>query len=123
MTGPRTNLLETKKARLACAAIVFLIALALYSLTLAPTVTLVDSGELIVAAREPGVAHPPGFPLYILLAHIASIVPIGNVAARVNFASAIFAAIAAGVLAIAVMEARLTISQLPRRKTKAEKRS
>ena len=33
-------------------------------MTLAPTVTLVDSGELIVAARFLGVAYPPGFPSY-----------------------------------------------------------
>lgn len=44
-----------------CAGIVFLVALALYSWTLAPTVTLVDRGELIVAAHGLGVAPPPAF--------------------------------------------------------------
>src|SRR5207244_3255003 len=68
------------------------------------TVTLVDSGELIVAARFLGVAHPPGFPLYLMLAHLASVVPIGNVAARVNFASAFFAALAAAMLTLVVTE-------------------
>jgi hypothetical protein len=37
----------------------------------APTVTLTDSGELIVAAYGLGVAHPPGFPLWVMLAHLA----------------------------------------------------
>lgn len=85
--------------------LVFLVALTVYLLTLAPTVTFVDSGELIVAARFLGVAHPPGFPLYLLLAHLATLVPIGNIAQRINFASALFAALAVGFLYLVVMEA------------------
>jgi hypothetical protein len=83
------------------AAAVFVAALFAYGLTLAPTVTLVDSGELIVAAQRLGVAHPPGFPLYVPLAHAASRVPWGNVAQRVNAFSALCAAAAAGALVIA----------------------
>jgi tetratricopeptide (TPR) repeat protein len=89
---------------LICAAIVSLLALTLYLRTLAPTVTLVDSGELILAARSLGVAHPPGFPLYVMLAHLATLVPLGNVAVRVNFASAVFAALASGVVTLLVSE-------------------
>jgi hypothetical protein len=87
-----------------CAVIVFFFALILYSWTLAPTVTLVDSGELIVVARFLGVAHPPGFPLWAILAHLASIMPWGNVASRVNFASALFAALASAILTLVVAE-------------------
>lgn len=54
-----------KKASYLCALIVFGVALAIYSRTLAPTVTPVDSGELVTAARFLGVAHSPGFPLYL----------------------------------------------------------
>src|ERR1041384_6786934 len=64
---------------------VFLLALILYSWTLAPTVTLTDSGELIVVARGLGIAHPPGVPLWIILAHLASLVPFGNIAQRLHF--------------------------------------
>ena len=74
-------MLRRSKAELLGAAIVFFVSLLVYSQTLAPTVTLVDSGELIVAARFLGVAHPPGFPLYLMLAHLGSLVPIGNIAA------------------------------------------
>ena len=88
-----------------CAGAVFVVTLAVYWLTLAPTVTLVDSGELILAAHSLGVAHPPGFPLYLLLAHLASLVPIGNVALRVNFASALFAAASAGMMTLVAGEA------------------
>ncbi|HEY6332560.1 MAG TPA: DUF2723 domain-containing protein, partial [Blastocatellia bacterium] len=88
--------LASRKVRLFCFVFVFGLSLVVYLKTLAPTVTLVDSGELIVAARWLGVAHPPGFPLYVLLAHLATLLPFGNVAQRVNFASAFFAAIASG---------------------------
>ena len=93
-----------RSVKLICAALVFLLALALYSYTLAPTVTLVDSGELIVVAHSLGVAHPPGFPLYLMLAHLATWLPFGNVAARVNFASAVFGAFAAAMVTLVVAE-------------------
>jgi hypothetical protein len=89
---------------LVAAAFVFLVALLLYRLTLAPTVTLVDSGELIVAARFLGVAHPPGFPLYLILAHLVSLLPFDSIAFRINFASAIFAALACGMLTLVAGE-------------------
>jgi len=78
------------KAELLCAATVFLAALFLYIWTLAPTVTPTDSGELILVAQGLGIAHPPGVPLWVMLAHLASLVPLGNVAVRINFSSAIF---------------------------------
>ena len=89
---------------LLCSGAVFFVSLLLYLCTLAPTVTFVDSGELIVAARFLGVAHPPGFPLYIVLAHLASLVPIGNIAQRIHFASALFAALAAAVVTLVTAE-------------------
>ena len=88
-------------------------ALVLYSWTLAPTVTLVDSGELIVVARFLGVAHPPGFPLWAMLAHIASLMPWGSVASRVNFTSAIFAALASAILTLVMAELMIAVSYVP----------
>src|SRR5437867_13334371 len=104
------NPLESTRLRAVGAGIVFVAALVLYTATLAPTVTLVDSVELIVAARTLGVAHPPGFPLYVLLAHLATLIPLSTVAVRVNFASAAFAALAASVLTLVVFEAMSTIA-------------
>src|SRR5205823_7353733 len=100
------------RAELFCAGIVFLVALLLYGWTLAPTVTLTDSGELIVVARGLGVAHPPGVPLWIILAHLASLVPFGNVAQRINFSSALFAALACAMLTLVVAELIITASYL-----------
>jgi tetratricopeptide (TPR) repeat protein len=98
--------------QLLCAGTVFLVALLLYSWTLAPTVTLTDSGELIVVARGLGIAHPPGVPLWIILAHLASLVPFGNVAQRINFSSALFAALACAMLTLVVAELIITASCL-----------
>ena len=99
MTSP-----EGARLRAAGAIAIFLISLAVYVLTLAPTVTFVDSGELILATKALGVAHPPGFPLYLILTHLASVVPVGSIAARVNFASALYGALAASVIFLLVVE-------------------
>jgi tetratricopeptide (TPR) repeat protein len=113
------------RAELLCAGAVFVATLLLYSWTLAPTVTLTDSGELIVVAQGLGVAHPPGFPLWVILAHLASLVPLGNVAARINFASALFAALASAMLTLVVAELMIAASYLtaPKRRGKGARRS
>ena len=107
---------------LLCASVVFLAALFLFAWTLAPTVTLTDSGELILAARDLGVAHPPGFPLWVMLAHFALLVPLGNVAQRINFSSALFAALACAVLTLVVAELTITAEYLPTRKKGTQQR-
>src|SRR5438552_17083026 len=106
--------IPSSRAEFLCASMVFLAALLLYSWTLAPTVTLVDSGELIVDAHGLGVAHPPGFPLWVLLAHFASLLPFGNVAARINFSSAVFASLACAILTLVGAELIMTASSLAR---------
>ncbi|MFH1277940.1 MAG: DUF2723 domain-containing protein [Candidatus Eisenbacteria bacterium] len=71
---------------------------ALYLLTLCPTVYVGDSGELITAASVLGIAHPPGYPLYVLLGRLFSLFPFGSVALRVNLMSSFFGAGAAVLL-------------------------
>ncbi|HEY7636853.1 MAG TPA: DUF2723 domain-containing protein [Gemmatimonadales bacterium] len=71
--------------------------LAGYVLTLAPTVTFWDAGEFIAAARTLGIPHPPGTPLFVLIAHVwAMLVPIGEYAVRTNLLSALLSAMGAG---------------------------
>jgi tetratricopeptide (TPR) repeat protein len=120
LMNPRINPLVS--VELFCPAAVFLVALALYSFTLAPTVTLTDSGELIVVASGLGVAHPPGVPLWIILAHLASLVPFGNIAQRINFSSAFFAALACAMLTLVVAELIITASYLPASKRRKKGR-
>ena len=119
------RMISRSQAELLCAGAVFIVASLLYTLTLAPTVTLVDSGELILAAWGTGVAHPPGFPLWVMLAHLASLLPFGNVAVRINFSSALFAALACAMLTLVVAELIITASSLtmPKRTSKAAQRS
>ena len=122
-TNPRITSLS--RTELLCAGAVFLVALVIYSWTLAPTVTPTDSGELILAAYGLGVAHPPGVPLWVMLAHVASLLPLGNVAVRVNFSSAFFAALACAMLTLVVAELVVTAScfAAPRRTNKPLPRS
>ena len=47
-------------------ALLVLIWLLVYLTTVSPGVNFIDSGELITAVHEPGIAHPPGYPLYVL---------------------------------------------------------
>ena len=76
----------------------FLIPFAVYMITLTPTVSFFDSGELISGAATLGISHPPGYPLYVLIGHLFSYIPLGNIAFRVNTASAFFGALAVMVL-------------------------
>jgi len=85
------------------AAFVFLITFGVYLATLAPNVTLEDSGELITAAAKFGVPHPPGYPLWTMTGFLIShLLPVGNLAWRINLLSAIFGAAANAVLTLLV---------------------
>ena len=94
--------------RLLVAAGVFVVAFGVYAATLTPTIGLVDSGALTVAAHSLGNAHPPGFPLYLLLTHLFTMLPFGSVAVRANMASAFFGALSCAMVALAVAEIVLT---------------
>lgn len=63
--------------------------LCLYGVTLQRSVPGGDSGELIVEAFQLGLPHPPGYPLYALLGHAFSHLPIGSIATRLNALSAL----------------------------------
>ena len=71
---------------------VMLVAFALYWQTAARTIVVGDSAEFTTIALSGGVAHPPGYPLLILLARFFSWLPLGAPAFRVNLVS-----VAAGV--------------------------
>ncbi|MFZ3208920.1 MAG: DUF2723 domain-containing protein [Geobacteraceae bacterium] len=71
-----------------------IIPLFVYLCTLAPSVTFFDSGEFITAIYSLGSAHSPGYPLFINYAKPFTYLPFGNIAFRVNIATAISAAAA-----------------------------
>ena len=80
-------------------AVLFLSLLAVYLRTIAPGLTWAnsgsDGGDLIAAAATGGVAHPTGYPFYLLLARLFQWVPIGSLAFRTNLLSALSASAAA----------------------------
>jgi hypothetical protein len=80
------------KGKLPVDPIVFVLGLGLYVHTLAPTVLPSNSGEFQFVADVLGIAHPPGYPLYTMLGKLFTLIPLGDVAYRVNLMSAFFAA-------------------------------
>jgi hypothetical protein len=77
---------------------VVVILLIVYLLSAPRTVVFEDDGLFILAAYYNGIAHPPGYPLYTLLSHMMTWIPFGTVAYRVHALSALFGALACGVL-------------------------
>jgi len=86
-----------------------IIALYVYFITLGPSVTLEDSGELAVAGDHLGVPHPPGYPIWTmcawLFARVFSFVTYRGQptpAWSISLMSSVFAALAAGVTAMLI---------------------
>jgi len=71
-----------------------------YFWTAAPNVTLLDSGEFVVAAQHFGVPHPTGYPLWTLLAWLFQLLPLGNAAWEINLFSGFCGALATGLVAM-----------------------
>jgi len=88
-------------------------ALVVYLRTLAPSITWrnggADSGDLVTAAVVGGVPHPPGYPLYTLIASIFARLPASEPAFGVGLFSALSAAFAAVIIFYA---ARMLLSQM-----------
>lgn len=78
---------------------VFIVALAWFVLTMCRTVFWWDSGELAANVQVLGIAHRPGFPLYVLVGRIFGVIPFGDLFYRINFVSAISGAFALGGMA------------------------
>ncbi|MGA3245985.1 MAG: DUF2723 domain-containing protein [Bacteroidota bacterium] len=91
--------MEHKKLNRIVAGGVFLISLITYMITLSPTVVFWDVGEFCAAAFSLQVPHPPGAPLFLLLARLAAMVPfVADVAVRMHFLSGFASALACGLL-------------------------
>jgi tetratricopeptide (TPR) repeat protein len=76
---------------------------ALYARGAARTIYVGDSGELVAAVHTLGIPHPTGYPLYVLLGKLWTLlVPVGSIAFRMSLMSAACAAAAAaGLYALA----------------------
>ncbi len=94
------------RARLPIALLAGGLALLVYELTLAPSLTWAhwggDGGDFITAAVTGRMPHPPGFPLYLALARLWVLLPLRNPAWRLNLLSALMAAGAVTLTAFAL---------------------
>ncbi len=80
-----------------------LVVFAGYFYTLAPEVTLEDSGELATASYYAGVPHPPGYPVWTVYTWLFTVLlPFKNVAWRVGLSSAVAGALSCGFVALLV---------------------
>ena len=103
------------RARWMPPAVLGMVAFWLYLRTLLPSVGQADTFEFQVVVPLLRVAHPTGYPLYVLLGKLFTLLPLGpalsgaegSVAWRVNLASAVFAT--AAVLVLYALLLRLTV--------------
>jgi uncharacterized membrane protein len=85
---------RSSAAALALTAGTFLV----YALGACRTIYVGDSGELVAAVHMLGIPHPSGYPLYVLLGKLWTLLPAGSIAFRMSLFSAACAAAACGLL-------------------------
>src|SRR5580700_1385730 len=84
-------------------AIAFGVIWVIYFFTLAPELTLEDSGELCTGSFYAGIPHPPGYPFWAIYSWLWTVLlPVGNVAWRVEVGECTAAAMACGMVALMV---------------------
>ncbi len=84
---------------------VFIVSLAVYLKTLAPTVVFWDVGEFCASAFSLQIPHPPGAPLFLLIARVSSMIPLfGDIAVRIHIISAIASAAAVALLYLIIID-------------------
>ncbi len=94
--GARNAVEDADRPPYALAFIVGAVIWALYLATLAPSTAMWDTSEYITAAKVLGIPHPPGNPLFVLIAHAFALIPVPlEYAARVNLLAATTSALSA----------------------------
>ena len=97
MTAPAQTAPAQERPPYRWAFVTFLVVFLVYFATLAPTTAFWDTSEYIAAAKVLGIPHPPGNPLFIILAHSFGLLPLAaSYAERINLFAAVSSAAAAG---------------------------
>lgn len=78
------------------ALLISLFGIAIYTHVLAPDVLYSDSAEFQTLAYTWGLTHPTGYPVYLVLARLVGFIPIGTLAWRISWFSALAAGITLG---------------------------
>ena len=72
---------------------IFLSTFAIFLFFLTPNVNTGDAGDLITSSYYLGIAHPSGYPLYLLVSKTLTFLPFGNIAFKVALVSALFSSL------------------------------
>ncbi len=76
----------------------FTVVLVILLRTMAPTFYNFDSVELTIGAAKLDLVHSPGYPIFLLIGHVFSLLPVGDIGFCVNLFSAISLALTAPLL-------------------------
>jgi hypothetical protein len=88
---------DSKKPPYAWGALTAVVVFIIYLASLAPTTAFWDTSEYIAAAKVLGIPHPPGNPLFVILAHTFGLLPLAaSYAVRINLFAATTSAASAG---------------------------
>ncbi|MBI4744790.1 MAG: DUF2723 domain-containing protein [Actinobacteria bacterium] len=93
----------------------FLITFAVYLKTTAPTILFGDRADLILAIYHLGIPHPTGYPLYIMIGKLFSLLPIGGLIYRMNLFSGLNTSLTVVVIYLIILQ---IINQLSNPKNK-----
>jgi hypothetical protein len=92
-----------------------------YLLTLAPSVTFIDSGELGAVCCIPGIAHPTGYPLFTLLGYLFSNIPfIYSEIYKLNLMAGVFCSVALFFIFKLMLSFNVKINQPQHERTKVK---
>ena len=116
MTVERGDSLATgERTPYAAAAVVGAVILVIYIVTIAPTTQFWDTSEYMSAAKVLGIPHPPGNPLFVLMAHVWALLPLAaSYALRLNLFAAFTSAVSSALLFLVAERFLREASSAPR---------
>lgn len=85
-------------------AFLFIVTSIVYILTMMPDIGFTDSGELAAVAHTLGIAHPTGYPLYTIIAHVWSMISPFSTVYDLNLLAAFCTALSISIFSLVIDE-------------------